>query len=301
MQFLQWLAGDIPLKATALVLAVGVWAYAVLDRSYSVSLTVPVELGKSEAKELLSDVDTKQATVTLTGRGKDLVSVRPKELRFVLERSEAKLGRKQVKLTAAELGLPANITMDAVDPEYVQLSINPASARTVVVQVPVSGSVPNGMAATVNRPPASVRLLGPEEEVKLIGSVSTETLDLSGLTQSGTVRKKVVPPAGSFATDPESVDISVTLDKEAARIFLGVPVKAIAPTGREVDIDPVEAQIAVAGPVATIDSLRVEQITAQIKISGLGPGDYRLAAEIVLPPEFHLVKCEPQLFDVTVK
>jgi YbbR domain-containing protein len=68
-----------------------------------------------------------------------------------------------------------------------------------------------------------------------------------------------------------------------------------------VEIDPVEAQIAVAGPASKIGSLKQSDITAQIRVSGLGPGDYQLAAEISLPPAFHMVKCEPQLFDVTVK
>ena len=301
-QFLRSLTADLPLKIVALVLALCIWVIALLDRTYTTSLVVPVVLAKSASTQLLSDVDTKTATVTLTGRGKDLVNVRPGMLKFTLAPAEGKLGNKQLKLTATELRLPANVTLAAVDPEYVELRVNEAEARTVAVQVPTMGQPGNGLAISVNHPPATVRLLGAADEVKLIASVSTETLNLASVTQPGVVRLRVVPPAnGLFATDPESVDITIGLEKEGAKIFLGVPVKAIAPSGRTIEIDPPEAQLAVAGPLSRIDSLKAEMITAVIKISGLGPGDYRLAAEIQLPPEFHLVKCEPQLFDITVK
>jgi YbbR domain-containing protein len=260
-----------------------------------------VVLVRSEAKRLLAHVDAARATVVLAGRGRDLVSIRPGRLQFTLAPTEAKLGKKQLRLTAAELRLPPNVALVSVEPEYVELRVNEASARMVAVAVPVAGRAAGGVAVVVNRPPATVRLLGPEDEVRLIAGVSTETLNLASVTQPGTVRLRVIAPDGPYSTEPESVDVSVALEREGARIFLGIPVKAIAPSGRTVEVDPVEAQIAVAGPATVIDSLKAEQIAAVIKIVGLGPGDYRLAAEIVLPPEFHLVKCEPQLFDVTVK
>ena len=42
-------------------------------------------------------------------------------------------------------------------------------------------------------------------------------------------------------------------------------------------------------------------IGARIKISSLGPGEYKLAAEISLPGGFRLVRCEPQLFEVLIR
>lgn len=301
MRFLQWLAADIPLKVTALLLSLLVWAYAALDRTYTVALAVPVVLTKTDTRQILVAVEPSEATVTLSGRGKDLVNLRPKQLRFLLGRVESRLGRKQVKLTAAELNLPPGVTLAAIEPEYVELHVNEASVRTVPVQVPFKGQPASNTMVTVNRPPATVRLLGPESELRTITSVNTETLDLARISGPGTVRLRVVPPAPALVTEPESVDIAVVIEKEAARIFLGVPVRVVGPAGRQVEIEPNEAQIAIAGPAHSIDSLQSEQITAQVKVAGLGPGDYRLAADILLPPGFRVVKCEPQLFDVTVR
>lgn len=300
-QFLRGLVSNLPLKIAALVVAVGLWLIAALERNYTTTLTVPVTLASRETKAVLSDVDTRSAVVTLSGRGKDLLNVRPGRLAFRLALPEAKVGRRRLKLTAVELTLPKDVSLVAVDPEFVELHTGEASDRVVPVSVPLRGRPRAGVTVDVNSPPASVKLYGPGEELSLLGSVNTETLDLATVGQPGTRRLRIVPPAGLYSAEPESVDIQIALEKEGARIFLGLPVAVIAPSGREIVVDPPEAQIAVAGPVSRIDSLKPADITARIKISGLGPGDYRLAAEIVLPPEFRLVKCEPQLFDVTVK
>jgi YbbR domain-containing protein len=301
-QVLRWLVGDLPLKVVALLLAFFLWVVAVLDRTYDVQLTVPVAVIQDDARRIIADVDARTAVVTVEGRGRDLVTVRPARLGFRLEIPDGKLGNREVQLSPADLRLPASVTVRTVAPEKVELKVTAAASRVVTVQVPTTGQAPGGVNVSINQPPAQVRLHGPDEELKLVSALYTDTLNLAGVTEPGTRRMRVLLPAGGpFSADPESVDVAIGLEREGARIFLGVPVKVVAPNARSVDIDPTEAQIAVAGPASKINQIRITDVVAQIKISGLGPGDYQLAAEITLPPDFHLVKCEPQLFDVTVK
>ena len=301
-EILRSLVRDLPLKIVALLTAVFLWFFGVLDRSYTRTVTVPIALGKGGTKRIISDIDTRSAVVTLEGKGKDLLGVHFRQLVLLVTPPEGKVGSRQLRLNAADLKLPPNITVRAIDPEFVDLRLNEASMKSVVVVVPTTGQPPNGAAITVNRPPARVRLLGSADDVKLVTAVQTETLNLATVSQPGTRRLRVIPPEGeSFSTEPESADIVIALEREGARIFLNVPVKAVVPEGRTAEVDPPEAQIAIAGPASKMDSLKMSDIVAQIKVSGLGPGDYQLAAELSLPPEFHLVKCEPQLFDVTVK
>lgn len=301
-ELLHALVRDLPLKIVALLTAVAVWFYAVLDRTYTTSLTVPVRLASTESKKVMTDIDLVSATVTIEGRGKDLLGIRLRQFEFEVTPPEGKLGSRQVKLPVENLKLPASVTVRSVSPDYAEIKTTEAAGKVVSVQVPTAGEPGTGVTMVINRPNATVRLLGAEDDLKLVNSVYTETLDLATVTEPGVRRLRVVMPEGGFVgAEPESVDVGIAIEREGARIFLGVPVKVIALGGRRAEIDPDEAQVAVAGPASKIDSLKAEDVTAQIRISGLAPGDYRLAAEISLPPDFHLVKCEPQLFDVTVK
>src|SRR5512136_120999 len=301
-QLLRFVTRDVSLKVLALFIAGFFWVIAVLDRTYDVRVVVPIAAAKSEAKQVIPDIDAKNTVVTLEGKGRDLLGVKTRQLAFRVEIPDGKVGTRQLQLSPAALKLPPEVRVRALDPDNVELKLSAAANRMVEVQVPTRGQPASGTALSVNEPPARVKLSGTEEDVKLAAAVMTETLDLTAVTEPGRRRLKVVPPEGGrYSVEPESVDVVIALEKEGARIFLGLPVKVVAPDARGVDIDPAEAQIAVAGPASRIGSLKASDITAQIKISGLGPGDYQLAAEISLPKDFHLVKCEPQLFDVTVK
>jgi YbbR domain-containing protein len=301
-QLLRLVTRDASLKILALLIAMFFWAVAVLDRTYDVRVAVPITAAKPSGKQVITDIDVKNTVATLEGKGRDLLGVRPRQLTFRLEVPDGKLGTRQLQLSPAALKLPPDVRVRALDPENVELKLGAASSRMIPVQVPTKGQAASGVALSVNDPPAQVKLSGTEEDLKVAPPVETETLDLETVNAPGSRRLKVMPPDDArYSVEPESIDVAVGLEKEAARIFLGLPVTPAGIDAQRVDIEPTEAQIAVAGPASRINSLKQTDITAQVRVSGLGPGEYQLAAEITLPPGFHLVKCEPQLFDVTVK
>jgi YbbR domain-containing protein len=301
-QLLRFVTRDVSLKILALFIAGFFWVIAVLDRTYDVRVVVPIAAAKSDGKQVIPDIDVRNTVVTLEGKGRDLLGVKSRQLAFRLEIPDGKVGTRQLQLSPAALKLPPDVRVRTLDPDNVELKLSAAASRMVQVQVPTKGQPASGVALSVNEPPAQVRLSGTDEELKVASAVTTETLDLATVTEPGRRRLKVVPPeVGRYTVQPESVDVVIGLEKEGARIFLGLLVAPAGADAKRVEIDPTEAQIAVAGPASRIASLKQSDITAQIKVSGLAPGEYQLAAEITLPPGFHMVKCEPQLFDVIVK
>lgn len=294
--------GNFSLKIIALFFAIFLWAVAVLDRTYEVRVDVPVQVvEKGRTERVITNVDAKVAVVVLSGKGKELFRVRRSALKFLPVVPEGKYGTRQVRLNLSDLKLPANVIVRSIEPEVVEVKLGPAQRKKVSVLVPTKGQSPAGMMAFSVRATATVTLVGPADELEGYNTVWTETLDLSTVRQGEIRRLRVVPPAGNFSCIPESVEVEIVLEKEAARIFLGLPVQVIVPPTIDVEVVPNEAQIAVAGPASRIDSLKPSQIAVQIKISGLSPGSYRLGADVILPERFRMVKIEPQLFDVTVR
>jgi hypothetical protein len=301
-QLLRFVTRDGSLKLLALFIAGFLWVVAVLDRTYDVRVVVPIAAVRSDAKQVIPDIDVKSTVATLEGKGRDLLGLKPRQLAFRLEVPDGKVGTRRLQLSPAALKLPPDVRVRTLDPDNVELKLVAASSRLLPVQVPTKGQPASGVALSVNEPPAQVRLSGTDEDLKVAAAVTTETLDLATVTEPGRRRLKVLPPEdGRYALAPESVDVVIGLEKEGARIFLGLPVVPAGAAAGRIEVEPTEAQIAVAGPASRIASLKQSDISAQIRASGLAPGEYQLAAEIILPPGFHLVKCEPQLFDVIVK
>lgn len=300
--FVRWLFADIPIKILALIIAVLFWFYAVLDRTYQTDITIPVRLGTVETKKVITEFETRAAIVTMEGRGRDLVGLRLRQPRFELTVPEGRAGIHWFRLDPGLIRLPSGVAIRAIAPESVELRLNEAETRRVAVEVPTRGEPIRGMSVSGLRVLTQVRLTGPKGDIGLYPAVLTETLDLGRLRAFDTMQVALqLPDAEGFTAVPGSVDVEVAVEQEGARIFLGVRVRATAPPGLKAVVTPDEAQIAVAGPTSLLERLDPAQVKASIKATDLPPGQHRLAAEISLPPEFHLVKCEPPMFDVTVR
>ncbi|MFO7676251.1 MAG: hypothetical protein R6X12_08060 [bacterium] len=299
---MRFVFGDLVIKLTAVIIAAFVWFVAVLDRSYVTSFVVPIAISRVETKKVVSEFQPGAAEVRIEGRGRDLLFFRLRQPRFLLTVPEGLPGAKQLRINPADLDIPANLSVRAIVPEYAEYRLSEVGSRRVAVEVPTRGEPPRGFSVDRIEALDRVTLFGPEDEVRLFATVNTESLDLGRVRRTDTVRLRVRPPEeDGFRTDPESVLVAVAVEKEEARIFLGIPVGVIAPEGYDVEVRPPQAQIAVAGPSTRFEELKPADIRARVKISGLKAGEHRLAAEIVLPPGFQLVKCEPALFDVIIR
>ncbi|MGQ9707346.1 MAG: CdaR family protein [bacterium] len=301
-QILRMVFGNLTQKIVALFFALFLWMVAVLDRSHEVKIEVPVVvMEKGRAERVITNVDTKSALVTVTGRGRELLRLRGQKLAFRPTVPEGRFGSRQIKLNPLDLELPGNLLVRAVEPEMIEVKLGPALKQPVQVIVPTKGKVAAGTVVSEIRVKSAVSLIGPADEVESFTRVQTESLDLGSVRANERRWLRVIPPGAGFSCVPESVEVEIILEKEEARIFLGLPVEVVAPPTLNVSVNPSEAQVAIAGPADLIDSLKPQAITVQIKISGLSPGEYRLAADVKLPERLRLVKIEPELFDITIR
>lgn len=299
---LRIIFGNLGIKLTALIVAAFLWFVAVLDRSYITSFTVPVTVERIETRKIVSELQPRVAEVRIEGRGRNLLFLRLRQPRFRLTVPEGLPGVKQLRFDHADLDIPTNLSIRAIIPEQVEYRLSEVGSRRVAVEVPTRGTPARGLTITGIEPLDRVTLLGPEDEVRLFTTVITDSLDLARIRRSDTIRLRVRPPEeDGFRTDPESVTVVVAVEREEARIFVGINIEVVAPEIYRVEVRPPAAQIAVSGPSSRFGELKPADIRARIRISGLKPGEHRLAAEITLPPGFQLVKCEPALFDITIR
>lgn len=299
---LRLIFGNLGIKLTALVVAAFLWFVAVLDRSYVTSFTVPVTVERVETKKIVSELQPRAAEVRIEGRGRDLLFLRLRQPRFRLTVPEGLPGVKQLRFNHADIDIPPSLSIRAIIPEQVEYRLSEAGSRRVAVEVPTRGNPPRGLTIVGLEPLEPVNLIGPEDEVRLFATVFTDSLDLGRMRRSDTIRLRVRPPVDDgFRTDPETIPVVVRVEREEARIFVGISVEVGAPEGYKVEVNPPTAQIAVSGPSTRFEDLKQADIRARIRISGLKPGEHRLAAEIILPPGFQLVRCEPSLFDITIR
>lgn len=303
MKFWRNLFSNMPLKIMALVFAVVFWLYAVLERNQTIATELPVSVGKLPPGMVVAGIDTARVYAQLTGKGRDLISLKFRRPEFKLNLTSQNAGRSRVKLTQEHSTLPATVQIKLTKPEYVNVDLDQQARRTVKVNVPTRGKAAQGFVVTSLKVLDGVSISGPQEEINLVGVVNTESLNLADANGNSDFRLKVQTPVGrKFQVDPDSVTVAMKIEKEESRTFPDVAVSVFKPALFSVAVKPASAHIAVSGPADQVKSLTLQDISASIKVTDTMPrGKYRLPCEITLPPGITLVKCDPALFDVEIK
>ncbi|GAB3062980.1 CdaR family protein [Virgibacillus ainsalahensis] len=179
-----------------------------------------------------------------------------------------------------------------VEPENVEVSAeidNPS--KTVPVNVATTGELAEGyemesISATVDEAEIFARSSILEE----IEEVSTEEIDLSEITESGTIETSLALPDGAIAPDMETIEVEVELEQTAT--FEDVPVEEQG-LGEEQNIsftDPAteEMDITVTGDASEVGELSPDDFGLSINLNEMVAGEHLVPVTIEGPDSENL-------------
>jgi YbbR domain-containing protein len=130
----------------------------------------------------------------------------------------------------------------------------------------------------------------------------TEPIDLSKLRQSTTVSAKVMypfkVPAHSTLPDSCEVDIVVEPFDQVAAQRVKVELQGVAQK-QECVLNPPELVLRSA-ELTELSADQRKAIRAVVNVSGLKPGEYRLAPQLTVPPELDRIRLDPSTVQVTI-
>jgi YbbR domain-containing protein len=209
---------NLGLKFTALLLAVLVYLNVYTDRTTTMLVSFPLELGDLPDSLSVSGPVPAVVQAELRGTGKQLILLRVKEPRLRVSLAGAHRGRYERALVASDLPLPEDGTIameNLVGPRVVTLEIDRRIHRQVPVRAHVTGQPAAGFMWTgvALAEPSRVKVTGPEQEL-----LDLDTLHLAPVRIDGrrdTVSALVTPvnlPEWSTA-DPPAVAVRVSVGR----------------------------------------------------------------------------------------
>jgi YbbR domain-containing protein len=130
----------------------------------------------------------------------------------------------------------------------------------------------------INPAPPTVRVRGPASKVEALQKAPTETISLSGRSQSFTVSRVAIDISDQKieVLDP-LVDLTVEVgEKQTEKSFGGVATRSFS----GVKVWPATAEVTLAGPVSVLSELRPEDMKVVVDLSTTGGN----VAGLDLPP-----------------
>ncbi|WP_010652191.1 YbbR-like domain-containing protein [Oceanobacillus massiliensis] len=230
----------------------------------------------------LVDYELEPSTVTITSSRSVIEQIGAIKVYVNLEGLEGSINNREVPVNAYDTqGNELNVR---IDPESVQVSANIDNpSKSVPVTVDTSGELPEGYSLnSVSANVEEVEVFATSNVLEGITEIATEEIDLSEITESGTIETQLALPEGVNA--PEMDTIEVTLDLEQTREFEAIPITEEeledGQTVTYVEPESPEVNITVTGNESEIREWTAEDFSASIDLSGLEPGEHTVPVTI---------------------
>lgn len=155
---------------------------------------------------------------------------------------------------------------------------------------------------SVTADPPSVLVEGRPAQVNLLASVTTEPIDIDGLTESFQQVAVLDLPNG-ISVDP---DVNVTINIEIEPIlttssYNRVPEARGMRPGFEALVEPEQVRVVLFGPLPVLDSLAEEDVRVILDLFGLEPGRYSIVPDVDIPDRgIEIRSVQPSAVTVTI-
>ena len=201
----------------SLIVAAGLWYWFANEKE--VAATVPVSI---QYRNLPNDLE-----MTSEPPGRFFLRLRGPASRLTAEdlrnigitfdlASIHDPGDETFAVTEKELGLPAGVTLVRAVPSHVRLEFHKRIERYVPVEVRLNAQPPAGYRiASQHVNPQSVRIAGPEPNVRNVAAASTDGIDLGSAVGHAKFRVPVSvdDPSVRLMGSPSHVDVEIKLEK----------------------------------------------------------------------------------------
>ena len=201
------------IKFFSVLFAVLLWLHVVPRGKSEVNFVVPLEL-KDVPKDMVVVGDVPAyADVRLQGQEGIVKGLTSKDIGAFIALSDAKAGENVFNLSQSNVKVPGNISVVMISPSEVRMRLEKLVKKTVPVRPEITGKpAPGYTLYKVDIKPPAVRVEGPEGYIRRTHAVSTEPIDIEGMTQSFDRAVTLEAPGEKgVKVDEDSAKVSVTL------------------------------------------------------------------------------------------
>jgi len=169
---------DFLAKGVCLLLAVILWAFIVQAKTETLRFNIPIAVKNLPAELAVADMSDRFATIVLEGSKDELKSVNIKNIKAMIDLTDAKIGEPRTYQIQIEKQIPEDISVSSVTGD-VAVTVDQKEDKWISVVPSIVGAVQKGkiiIDKTVL--PDRVRISGPKSLVDNMESINTEDVSV---------------------------------------------------------------------------------------------------------------------------
>ena len=292
------------LKLVSLLLAFFLWfSINMSERNAERIVDLQATMRKVPIDLVVTSLPGDPVKVTLRGPRTILDGIDERRTRLAVDLTGVSPGDVRVELSADMVRpeIPRRLKVVQIEPARLRLRLERLVRRLVSVRADLAGMPALGYTVTESHvTPGQVEVSGPASKVDDLKEITTEPIDLRGLSE--TVERDVpLAWAGGFITlVPDHVRVMATLEEViVSREFKGVEVHPLHDDVRA-QITPARVDVTVRGPQRLLHNFRFPDGAVTFDAAGLAPGQHRVPVRVSLPPPLEVTGRQPEVLAVQV-
>lgn len=244
-----------------------------------------VAIGYSQGEPLIDP-----PTILVSGIASQVETLDVARVTVFLNNDRETVRRTPLPIYYNRQGRPASVSGLDVSTEQVEVTIpinESAGFAEKIINVNLQGEpAPGYRVVGVEVEPPTVLLQGRPTLLSAIQWVSTEQIDVTGLTESFRPQVALTLPDGVTLAEVEEIVVNVTIEPfRTTSIFNRIPQIQGLGTGLTAELQTDSVRIILFGPLPALNALADEDVTAVLDLFGLGPGTYSLEPDVNFPEQ----------------
>ena len=278
----QFITRNWPIKGAALFLALMLYVAVQLQQPVTTSFDVTLNVQLPPGRALVQKPP--KVRVQISGKGSQILKLRSLAgdiTRRVPDTLTASTYYLHIDPAEVELALPkgADVRVMEVRPSEITLALDSTAWKTVriVSLVTVTADSAHMLHGGLLMMPTMARLVGPEQALDGIDSVTTVPTEITGV--SGEFSRAVpidTMPLGIVRLVPKQVTVSGTMGVIAERSFAGIPVETGAGAITSYIVTPARVSVSVRGPEERVQNLTRDSLRVVAHITDASGGLARI-------------------------
>ena len=243
-----------------------------------------------------------QTTVTITTSRTTMEQIGVVKIYVDLAGVDGPIQNREVPINVYDTqGNELNVRLDRESVEISVEFINPS--KVVPINIETTGELPEGFSLmSISANLDEVEIFAVSDILQGIDSISTEPIDLSQITESGTIEVGFDLPAGVNTGDLETIEVTIQVEEtrtieamaiEEEELEEGFEVTFLEPTDAEMDIT-------VTGDEELLRDLSRDDFRIIVNLDGLDEGEHQVPVTIDWE-EIDDVTVTPEFEEVTVE
>jgi uncharacterized protein (TIGR00159 family) len=208
----RWITDNTGLKIFSLSIAIILWFFfAYRIDTVNRTITIPLEFRNVPTGWIVEDPRPTEVKISLSGPERAF-NFNSNTLVASLDMSTISEGHRTLPISELNLNLPSGIMVNQISPNTFSFNALKMVQIELPLRVKTSGSMQNDLSIEqIRLNPSTVKVLIPEQRKNIITELTTESVDLRLISQSTTIRQKIIIPAGVQLLDDKQSTVQIVI------------------------------------------------------------------------------------------